>query len=86
MYGKAIAERQRVEAETETMFVRTKLAEQEAQGEVVKIERVGAAFQKYPNYTLVEVHRAAGQRGNLVLAGPNPIQLQLPAMTTPTTN
>jgi len=79
---KAIAERERVLAEVETMAMRRKLAEQEAEVAVVKIERVGAALQKHPLYAqfeflqkLPEIYREAGARGNLVLAAPNPVGL-----------
>ena len=72
---KAIAERERVRAETETMAERRKLAEQEAEVAAVRIERVGAVLQKNPTYALVEIYREAGAHGNLVLAAPNPLAL-----------
>jgi hypothetical protein len=82
---KAIAERARVEAETETMAARTKLAEQEAAVEIVKIEKIGAALRNNPAYVqfefmrhLPDIYRDAGQRGNMILAAPNPLNLPLP--------
>ncbi|HVJ89328.1 MAG TPA: SPFH domain-containing protein [Labilithrix sp.] len=79
---KAIAERERVAAEVETMAMRRKLSEQEAEVAVVKIEKVGSALAKNPAYTqfelvqrLPEIYREAGARGNLVLAAPNPLTL-----------
>lgn len=77
---KAIAERERVRAEAETMAERRKLAEQEAEVAAVRIERLGAVLQKYPTYALVEIYREAGARGNLVLAAPNPVNM--PGMPT----
>ncbi len=79
---KSIAERERVAAEVETMAVRRKLAEQEAEVAVVKIERVGAALAKNPAYAqyeflqrLPDIYKEAGARGNLVLAAPNPMSV-----------
>lgn len=88
---KAIAERERVSAEVETMTVRRKLAEQEAEVAVVKIEKVGAALRKNPEYMqydlqlkLPDIYREAGQHGNLVLAAPNPFSFaQSNPRTTP---
>jgi len=75
---KAVAERERVRAETETMEERRKLAEQEAEVAVVRIQKVGAALQANPVYALLEIYREAGARGNLVLAAPNPLSMQPP--------
>ena len=88
---KAIAERERVTAEVETTMMKRKLSEQEAEVAVVKIEKVGAALAKNPAYAqyeflqrLPEIYREAGQRGNLVLAAPNP--MSIPQFTTPQTS
>ncbi|MBX3229171.1 MAG: hypothetical protein KIT84_18885 [Labilithrix sp.] len=82
MRDKSIAERERVTAEVETMTIRRKLAEQEAEVAVVKIEKVGAALAKNPAYVqyelvlrLPEIYREAGARGNMILAAPNPFNL-----------
>jgi hypothetical protein len=79
---KAIAERERVQAEAETMAVRKTLAQQEAEVATAKIERIGEALAKHPLYLqydlqlkLPEIYEKAGQRGNLVLAAPTPINL-----------
>jgi hypothetical protein len=79
---KAIAERERVTAEAETMQVRKQLAQQEAEVATVKIERIGEALAKNPLYLqydlqlkLPEIYEKAGQRGNLVLAAPSPLNL-----------
>lgn len=79
---KAIAERERVAAEAETMAVRKQLAQAEAEVATAKIERVGEALAKYPLYLqydlqlkLPEIYDKAGQRGNLVLAAPSPLNL-----------
>ncbi|MBI5533879.1 MAG: hypothetical protein HY898_14250 [Deltaproteobacteria bacterium] len=80
---KAVAERERVIAETETMNLRRKLAEQEAEVAVVRIQKVGAALQQNPVYALLEIYREAGARGNLVLAAPNPLSMQPPLAGAP---
>lgn len=79
---KAIAERERVSAEAETMVVRKQLALAEAEVATAKIERIGEALAKYPLYLqydlqlrLPEIYDKAGQRGNLVLAAPSPLNL-----------
>ncbi len=86
---KAIAERERVTAEAETMAVRKTLAVQEAEVATVKIERIGTALAKNPLYLqydlqlrLPEIYDKAGQRGNLVLAAPTPFNINW-GMTPP---
>lgn len=88
MRDKAIAERERVSAEVETMKMRKDLADQEAQVAVVRIEKVGAALEKNPAYAqwefmqrLPEIYREAGARGNMILAAPNP--MNVPQLTMP---
>jgi hypothetical protein len=81
---KAIAERERVAAEIETMKMRRALAEQEGEVGAVRIEKVGAALRLYPEYLqydlqskLPDIYRTAGAQGNLVLAAPNPVAMPL---------
>lgn len=76
-------------AEIETMTMRRKLAEVEADVAVVKIERLGTALAQNPAYAqyelilrLPEIYREAGARGNLVLAAPNPMALPQLAFTS----
>jgi hypothetical protein len=96
---KAIAERERVTAEIETMRLRKELAERESEVAAVRIEIIGAALRKNPEFLqydlqlkMPEIYRDAGVRGNMVLAAPNVLQLPLPVAprpaatpTTPTT-
>jgi regulator of protease activity HflC (stomatin/prohibitin superfamily) len=77
---KAIAERERVTAEIETMKMRRELALQESEVGAARIEKVGAALRQYPEYLqydlqtkMPEIYKEAGIRGNLVLAAPNPM-------------
>jgi len=83
---KAIAERERVEAEIETAKVRIQLSEQEAQASAVRILRVGDMLRKYPEYLqfdlqsrMPDIYREAGISGNLIIAAPNPV---IPAFRT----
>lgn len=79
---KAIAERERLAAEAETMKVRKELAQREAELATARIERIGEALAKHPLYLqydlqlrLPEIYEKAGQRGNLILAAPLPLTL-----------
>lgn len=76
---KAIAERERVTAEIQTMAMRRDLAEKEGEAQAVRIQRVGEALQKYPLFLqydlqskMPEIYEKAGQQGNLVITAPNP--------------
>jgi hypothetical protein len=82
---KAVAERERVTAEIETTRMRRELAEREGDVAAAKIERVGEALKKYPEYLqydfqlrLPDIYREAGARGNMILAAPSPLQFPLP--------
>lgn len=78
---KAIAEREKVTAEIETSQMRKKLAEAEAQQDVARIDAVGAAYHRNPEYVTVEALRYAGEKGNVILLpaqGSNSV-IQLPA-------
>ena len=76
---KAIAERERVQAENETMKMRRELSKSEGEAEAARIEKVGEALQRYPAFLqydmqlkMPDIYRLAGQNGNLVIAAPNP--------------
>lgn len=88
---KAIAERSRVEAETETAKLRIQLTEQEAQSAAVRVMRVGDMLKKYPEYLqfdlqskMPDIYRQAGVAGNLILAAPNPVMIPSLRLTPPT--
>jgi len=91
MRDKAVAERERVTAEIETMRMRKELAERESDVAVARVLRIGEALRKYPEYLqydlqlrMPEIYREAGSRGNMILAAPNPIQIN-PTVTLPKT-
>jgi hypothetical protein len=65
--------------------MRKELAERESDVAAVRVERIGEALKKYPEYLqydlqlkLPEIYREAGSRGNLILAAPVPPQITLP--------
>jgi regulator of protease activity HflC (stomatin/prohibitin superfamily) len=76
---KAIAERERVQAESETMHVRRQLAEREGEMEAARIDKIGEALRRNPDFLqfdlqskMPEIYRQAGANGNLVITAPNP--------------
>jgi regulator of protease activity HflC (stomatin/prohibitin superfamily) len=85
---KAIAERERVAAEIQTMAMRKDLSEKEGEAQAVKIERIGDALRKYPEFLqfdlqtrMPDIYREAGEKGNLVIAAPNPSVVVSPLRT-----
>jgi regulator of protease activity HflC (stomatin/prohibitin superfamily) len=85
---KAIAERERVTAEIQTMAMRRDLAEKEGEAQAVRVMRIGEALRKYPEYLqydlqarMPEIYERAGQQGNLVIAAPNPSVVVSPLRT-----
>ena len=84
---KAIAERERVQAEIETTAMRRQLSEREGDVAAVKIERIGAALHANPEYLqydlqskMPDIYERAGKGGNMVITAPAP-QVLLPAPT-----
>jgi regulator of protease activity HflC (stomatin/prohibitin superfamily) len=82
---KAIAERERVQAESETMQMRRQLAEREGEMEAARIGKIGEALRKNPDFLqfdlqskMPEIYRTAGASGNLVLTAPSPTLLLPP--------
>ncbi len=76
---KAVAARERVTAEIETMRLRQTLAEKESDSEAAKIDRIGAALRRNPEFLqydlqqkMPEIYRTAGAQGNMVIAAPEP--------------
>ena len=90
MRDKAIAERERVKAEIETSAMRRQLAENEGAEAAAKIDQVGAALRRNPQYLqfdlqekLPEIYRSAGIAGNMVITAPNPTLLMPPKFQMP---
>jgi regulator of protease activity HflC (stomatin/prohibitin superfamily) len=76
---KAIAERERVQAEIVTTRLRRQLAEQEGEVAATKIDRIGAALRRNPDFMqydlqskMPDIYKEAGSHGNLVIAAPSP--------------
>ena len=85
---KAIAERERVTAEIQTMSMRRDLSEKEGESQAIRIERIGEALRHYPEFLqfdlqskMPEIYRQAGADGNLVIAAPNPSVVVSPVRT-----
>jgi len=83
--AKSIAERERVEAEIETAKTRQLLAEQEGRVEAAKIDQIGQAIRRNPEYLqyqlqemMPEIYEKAGTSGNLVITAPSPNVLVVP--------
>jgi regulator of protease activity HflC (stomatin/prohibitin superfamily) len=82
---KAIAERDRVDAETQTMVMRKDLAKKEGEVEAAKIDEIGAALRRNPDYLqfdmqkkMPEIYKEAGANGNMVIAAPSPQMILQP--------
>lgn len=87
---KAIAERERVQAEIETMTLRRTLAEKEGETAAARIDKVGAALTRNPDYLqydlqskMPDIYKEAGANGNMVIAAPSPSILVTPRLSTP---
>jgi regulator of protease activity HflC (stomatin/prohibitin superfamily) len=67
---KAIAERDRVDAEVETANKRKALVTSESNNEAARIDALGAAYRRNPEYVQLESIRVAAEKGNLIIAHP----------------
>ena len=90
MRDKAIAERERVKAEIETSAMRRQLAENEGAEVAARIDKVGAALRRNPEYLqfdmqdkLPAIYKEAGQYGNLLITAPNPTIMMPPKVPIP---
>jgi hypothetical protein len=88
--AKSIAERERVEAEIETAKTRQILAEQEGRVEAAKIDQIGQAIRRNPEYLqyqlqemMPEIYSKAGASGNMVITAPSPNVLVVPRQGAP---
>lgn len=68
----AIAAREKVKAETETAQLRIKQTETEAQAEAAKIDTIGAALHRNPEYYVRDVYYYAAEKGGSVMVPNNP--------------
>jgi hypothetical protein len=90
MRDKAIAERERVKAEIETSAMRRQLAENEGEEVAAKIDKVGAALRRNPQFLqydlqdkLPDIYRGAGAAGNMIITAPNPTIMMPPKLPVP---
>lgn len=82
---KAIAERERVTAETETAEMKRQLAQREGAAEAARIDEIGAALKRNPEYLtfdlqqkMPDIYKTAGDKGNLIITAPAPSLLITP--------
>jgi hypothetical protein len=68
----AIAAREKVKAETETAQLRIKQTETEAQAEAAKIDVIGAALHRNPEYYIRDVYAYAAEKGGSIMLPGNP--------------
>jgi regulator of protease activity HflC (stomatin/prohibitin superfamily) len=87
---KAIAERERVQAEIQTTTLKRELAEREGEVAAARIDKIGAALKKNPEYLqydmqsrLPEIYKQAGQYGNMVITAPSPSVVVAPKSVPP---
>lgn len=69
---KAIAEREKVTAEIETMKMRQQLVRADAENEAAKIDTIGAALHRNPEYYVRDVYYYAADKGGSVMIPNNP--------------
>ena len=79
---KALAEQDRVKVETETARLKIAQTQTEAQGEAAKIDTIGAALHRNPEYYVRDVYFYAAEKGGSVVlpANPNVILQMTPHM------
>jgi len=82
---KAIAEREKVEAEIETAKQKQDLSLAEGKVEAAKIDEIGAALRRNPEFLQYDmqlkmpgIYAAAGANGNMIIAAPAPQVLVTP--------
>lgn len=100
MRDTAIAERERVQAETATAEARVQLAQRQGEAEgaaiaariqaegdaqAARIDAVGAALARNPAYLQYGIYEQAGASGNMVIAAPDPTILISPDHHAPST-
>lgn len=69
---KAIAEREKVQAEIETAKLQVVQAQVQAQAEAAKIDTIGAALHRNPEYYIRDVYYYAAEKGGSVMLPGNP--------------
>lgn len=65
----AIAERQKVEEQIITAVKRAELTKAEGNADAMKIDEIGAAWRRNPQYLQLRMVQEAGQKGNMIITG-----------------
>lgn len=77
---KALAEQEKIKVEIETEMMKKKMSEAEATNDAVRVDVIGAAYKRNPEYVTIEALHYAGEKGNLILLPSNSnVQLQVPS-------
>lgn len=86
MRDTAVAERERVQAETATAMTRRELMQREGEAVAARIDVIGQALQRNPAYLQYDlqermpaIYEHAGARGNMVITAPQPTVVVTPA-------
>jgi len=81
----AIAEREKVTAQTETTRMKVELAKKQGEVEAARIDMIGAALRRNPDFLqydmqakMPEIYKEAGANGNMVVTAPSPSVLVTP--------
>jgi hypothetical protein len=76
---KAVAERERVQAEIETATLKKELENREGAAVAARIDAIGAALERHPSYMqfdlqskMPDIYDRAGAAGNMVITAPSP--------------
>ncbi len=69
---KSIAEQERIKVETQTALLDVAKVEAEAKGQAAKIDTIGAALHRNPEYYIRDVYYYAADKGGSVMVPQNP--------------
>ena len=82
---KAVAERERVQAEIATAVTRRELMQREGEADAARIDAIGQALRRNPDFLqfdlqskMPEIYEHAGARGNMIITAPDPTVLVAP--------
>lgn len=85
MRDTAVAERERVEAETTTAIARRELMQREGEAVAARIDVIGAALDRHPSFLqfdmqdrMPDIYEHAGAQGNMVITAPAPTIMVAP--------
>jgi hypothetical protein len=81
----AVAEREKVTAQTATTVLKVELSKKQGEVEAARIDMIGAALRRNPEFLqydmqakMPEIYKEAGANGNMVVTAPSPSVLVTP--------